>query len=210
MNKKGLIFVFIGVLCIITALAFFIHNSEETHNAYEVSERITDKLRTQIADNMQSSDNILPTDNPNREMPAVRIEGERYTGILEIPALGIELPIAESFDYATLQQTPCIYSGSVYKDNLVIAAHNYDVHFGRISSLGFGYDVIFTDTENNRYAFKTVNIETLNPNQNTELIEKKSKNDWDLTLFTCNYSGAQRIVVRCQRVRSTDGEKKVY
>ena len=188
MNKKGLIFIFIGVLCIITALAFFIHNSAETQNAYESSARITYKLRTQLAEKEQSSDNVLPTDNPDREMPAVRIDGKRYAGILEIPSLGIELPVAESFSYAALQQTPCIYSGSVYKDNLVIAAHNYDVHFGRIGSLGFDYDVIFTDIESNRYTFKTFDIETLNPDQYTALVEKQSKNDWDLTLFTCNYS----------------------
>ncbi len=208
MNKKGLIFIFIGVLCIITALAFFIHNSAETQNAYESSARITYKLRTQLAEKEQSSDNVLPTDNPDREMPAVRIDGKRYAGILEIPSLGIELPVAESFSYAALQQTPCIYSGSVYKDNLVIAAHNYDVHFGRIGSLGFDYDVIFTDIESNRYTFKTFDIETLNPDQYTELVEKKNKNEWDLTLFTCNYSGAQRIVIRCRRVRSE--KKDVY
>ena len=208
MNKKGLIFIFIGVLCIITALAFFIHNSAETQNAYESSARITYKLRTQLAEKEQSSDNVLPTDNPDREMPAVRIDGKRYAGILEIPSLGIELPVAESFSYAALQQTPCIYSGSVYKDNLVIAAHNYDVHFGRIGSLGFDYDVIFTDIESNRYTFKTFDIETLNPDQYTALVEKQSKNDWDLTLFTCNYSGAQRIVIRCRRVRSE--KKDVY
>lgn len=208
MNKKGLIFIFIGVLCIITALAFFIHNSAETQNAYESSARITYKLRMQLAEKEQSSDNVLPTDNPDREMPAVRIDGKRYAGILEIPSLGIELPVAESFSYAALQQTPCIYSGSVYKDNLVIAAHNYDVHFGRIGSLGFDYDVIFTDIESNRYTFKTFDIETLNPDQYTALVEKQSKNDWDLTLFTCNYSGAQRIVIRCRRVRSE--KKDVY
>ena len=83
MNKKGLIFIFIGVLCIITALAFFIHNSAETQNAYESSARITYKLRTQLAEKEQSSDNVLPTDNPDREMPAVRIDGKRYAGILE-------------------------------------------------------------------------------------------------------------------------------
>ena len=208
MNKKGLIFIFIGVLCIITALAFFIHNSAETQNAYESSARITYKLRTQLAEKEQSSDNVLPTDNPDREMPAVRIDGKRYAGILEIPSLGIELPVAESFSYAALQQTPCIYSGSVYKDNLVIAAHNYDVHFGRIGSLGFDYDVIFTDIESNRYTFKTFDIETLNPDQYTALVEKQSKNDWDLTLFTCNYSGAQRIVIRCRRVKKK--KKDVY
>ena len=209
MNKKGLIFVFIGVLCIAAALALFIHNSAETRNASEVSARITGKFRTQVEADRQNSDNTLPTDNPDSKMPAIKIEEKRYTGILEIPSMGIELPVAESFSYAALQQTPCIYSGSVYRDNLVIAAHNYDAHFGRLSSLGFDNEVIFTDAEDNRYYFRTVNIETLNPYQQTDLVEKQNKNDWDMTLFTCNYSGSQRIVVRCRRVRSTSsGEVK--
>ena len=204
MNKKGLLFVFIGVLCIITAIVFFIRNSAETRNAYEISERVAGELKTQIAAEKQNSDNTLPTDNPDRKMPAIRIEEKRYIGILEIPKLEIVLPVAEKFSYEALQQTPCIYSGSVYSNDLVIAAHNYDVHFGRLSSLGFDYDVLFTDTEGNRYSFRTVNIETLNPYQYTDLVEKQKKNEWDLTLFTCNYSGTQRIVVRCRRVRDTE------
>ena len=89
----------------------------------------------------------------------------------------------------------------MYTRDLVIAAHNYDMHFGRISSLNFDSKVIFTDTENHRYVTQVVDIETLRPDQVEELTTKTKKNDWDLTLFTCNYSGSERVTLRCKLVK---------
>ena len=50
-------------------------------------------------------------------------------GILEIPALDLNLVIS-SWSYSSLRLAPCRYSGSAYKGDLVIAAHNYQSHFG--------------------------------------------------------------------------------
>ena len=45
---------------------------------------------------------------------------------------------------------------------------------------------------------EVVNLEMLKPNQNDVLMEKQHENDWDITLFTCNFSGTERITVRCK------------
>ena len=41
----------------------------------------------------------------------------------------------ESWSYPKLKVAPCRYRGSAYLDDLIIAAHNYDRHFGRINTL---------------------------------------------------------------------------
>ena len=131
-------------------------------------------------------------------MPEMTVDGERYAGILRIPELELELPVLAFFDYDSLQVTPCLYSGTIYRRNMVIGAHNFDAHFGRISALGIGSEVDFTDVENNTYRCRVVNLETLKPDQNDVLTEKAHEGDWDITLFTCNYSGTERVTVRCK------------
>ena len=64
-------------------------------------------------------------------------------------------------------------------------------------TLGIGDEVKFTDAEGHEFDCEVVNIETLRPEQTEELTVKKSKNDWDISLFTCNYSGSERVTVRC-------------
>lgn len=195
MSKKGIVFITIGVFCLASAAALFVFNKLRSDNAYAESTRIADIITEQISG---GEDAELPTDNPDREMPEVFIEGRGYGGILEIPDLDLKLSVASDFDYDTLQSSPCIYSGSVYARNLVIAAHNYDMHFGRISSLSYGSRVIFTDAENHSYITEVIGVEVLRPEQVEELTEKTAESDWDLTLFTCNYSGSERITLRCK------------
>ena len=196
MNKKGLIFIIAGLLFIMAALALFVYNTIQSENAGTSSQRIVASLKEQIAKESESAAE-LPTDNPDRVMPALTVEGERYVGILSIPALDLTLPVGEWFSDDSIQVTPCLYSGSIYKRDMVIGAHNYDAHFGRISTLGIGEEVKFTDAEGHEFDCEVVNIETLRPEQTEELTVKKSKNDWDISLFTCNYSGSERVTVRC-------------
>ncbi len=196
MNKKGLIILIAGLLCVAAAIGLFVNNALTSQRAGESSQKITEEIEKKIAEENSGEENTFPTDNPNREMPTVTVEGQDYIGILSIPESELKLPVLASFDYDSLQVTPCLYSGNIYRKNMVIGAHNYDSHFGSIGSLSQGSRVIFTDVENHRYDCEVVNMETLNPEQNDELT-KKFGNDWDISLFTCNYSGSARIVVRC-------------
>ncbi len=81
---------------------------------------------------------------------------------------------------------------------MVIAAHNYRSHFGRLGSLGLGEDVIFTDTDGNRFRFQTADVEVLEPADT----EKMTAGEWPLTLFTCTPGGQSRLAVRCQPIQS--------
>ena len=190
-----------GLLCMAAALAVFLHNRFESQHAQTESAKIVAELSEQISAESEAQSETFPTDNPDRSMPELTVQDARYAGILAIPELDLELPVLASFDYDSLQVTPCLYSGTIYRKNMVIGAHNYDAHFGRISDLRIGSEVRFTDVENNTYNCEVVNLEMLKPNQNDILTEKQHENDWDITLFTCNYSGTERITVRCKIVK---------
>ena len=201
-SKIGVFIIIAGLLCLTAALAFFVFNKVESDHAEESSEKIVSALQSKLGESeKKSAAKEFPTDNPDRKMPALSLEGSDYIGILSIPYLDLELPVLSVLTDDALQITPCLYSGSVYGNDMVIGAHNYDSHFGNISSLVMGASVFFTDAENNLYEYEVANIETLRPEQTEELTKKQRTNDWDLTMFTCNYSGSERITVRCNRIK---------
>ena len=133
---------------------------------------------------------------PDRDMPAVEADSGSYIGVLELPLLGLELPVMESWSYPNLRVAPCRYSGSAYQDDMVVAAHNYKSHFGRLKELRPGDEVRFTDMEGNVFRYAVAELETLGKYD----VEKMTSGDWDLTLFTCTYGGKSRVTVRCQRM----------
>ena len=134
--------------------------------------------------------------NPDMEMPVVTVEGRDYIGLLSIPALGLELPVISDWDYPALRVAPCRYAGSAYQNNLVIAAHNYASHFGRLNRLSPGDEVQFRDTEGNLFSYQVADLEILEPYD----LEQMTAGGYDLTLFTCTLGGSQRLTLRCSRV----------
>lgn len=135
--------------------------------------------------------------NPHMKMPVVEKDGQAYIGVLEIPSLDLTLPVISEWNYARLKKAPCRYAGSAYTDNLVISAHNYKAHFGRIKELDRGSLVAFTDADGNRFEYQVVLKETLSPGD----VKEMKSGEFDLSLFTCTVGGSHRVTVRCDRIR---------
>ena len=130
--------------------------------------------------------------SPNMEMPVETINGIDFIGVLRIPALELELPIISEWNYPNLKAAPCRYSGSAYLNNMIICAHNYSSHFGKLKNLSEEDIATFTDMAGNVFIYKMVERETLNPTD----IEEMEDGDWDLTLFTCTVGGKTRVTIR--------------
>ena len=129
-------------------------------------------------------------------MPTAGVDENGYIGILSIPSQGLELPILAKWSDSGLKIAPARFSGSAYTGDLILAGHNYDSHFGRIPKLQLGDEVYFTDMDGNCFSYEMIDRVILGPND----AEALEAGDWDLTLFTCTYSGANRVTVRCDRV----------
>ena len=134
--------------------------------------------------------------NPKMEMPVLESNGQKYIGVLRIPALDLELPVISEWTYKRFKLAPCRYFGSAYQNNLVIAAHNYDRHFGRLVDLREGDYISFTDADGNRFAYEVVCKETLNPRD----VDEMTSGEFDLTLFTCTVGGSYRVTIRCDKI----------
>lgn len=133
-------------------------------------------------------------------IPTVQVDEWKYIGVLQIPSLRLTLPVLHKWDYSRLRIAPCRYYGSVYKHNMVIAGHNYSVHFSPVRSIRLGADVYFTDVYGTRYHYRVSKTETVQPNDVERMVI--SNGQWELTLFTCNLGGATRFACRCQLIET--------
>ena len=191
--NRGTVWINAGLLLIAAALFLSVYNEWESHeardSARQVIAQLCDELPTEAGE---------PTTLPDvrREMPVKTINGRDYIGVLSIPSLELELPVISQWDYPALKVAPCRYSGSLYQDNLIICAHNYASHFGKLKELQPGDIVLFTDMDEHVVTFQMVERETLNPMD----AEGMEAGDWDLTLFTCTIDGQTRVAIRFERV----------
>lgn len=134
--------------------------------------------------------------NPNMDMPVAEINGDPYVGVLEIPALGLELSVQSGWSYEGLKKSPCRYAGSAYLGNLVICAHNYETHFGTIKNLEPGDSVIFTDMDGNEFRYEVAGTDEIKPLPDTQVLDTGH----GLVLFTCTIGGRTRVVVYCDPI----------
>ncbi len=136
--------------------------------------------------------------NPDIEMPVKVINDQEYIGVLEIPDISLKLPVISKMSYPKLKKAPCRYSGSAYKDDLVIGAHCYEHFFAKLKTLGTGAQVKFTDVDGNLFVYEVTAKETISKHSPDEL----KSGDWELSLFTCPIlaNTDTRIVLRCMRI----------
>ena len=138
-------------------------------------------------------------DDQTKKESLVPADGREYIGIIEVQELGIRLPVLKNYTDADMKTTPCVYFGTRENDNLVIVGHNYDSQFGNFNKLDSSQEVnaILTLLDGTKYYYKSKSLENLNPNQIDEMLS----GEWDMTLFTCSYSGEKRIALRFDLVR---------
>ncbi|MCD8316713.1 MAG: sortase [Eggerthellaceae bacterium] len=199
--KTFLVLGIIFIACAVLLLALNIFDSERARSsaAYAVSELeqkiqvshddIQDESQDDAYDPVVSSE----TEGTDAELSAVSINGSDYMGILAIPSLNLELPVLKDWSYEGLRISPTRYTGSASTRDLVICAHNYDSHFGRLKYLVPGDEITFTDLNGNVYEYEVVISETLEPTDVADMIDSS----YDLSLFTCTIGGKARVTVRC-------------
>ena len=200
-HKIGTFLMLCGMVLLLSSLGLFLSNRREAENA-ELQSSI---LLPQLVDMAQQPETQEETRLPEPEIPEelltpedvkmeeVEIDGHVYIGYLSMPTVELELPIMSDWSYEKLTIAPCRYYGTLRGKDLVLLAHNYDRHFGRLNDLKVGDSVYFTEMDGTVTAYKVVARDILDP----YAVEEMTAGLYDLTLFTCTYGGQSRVTVYC-------------
>ena len=200
MNKKGTALIVLGLCLLLGAAGLAGYNLWDENRAAQSVDSVIRQMETLIPRHGPAElpegmipDHILA---PNMEMPTIEVDGYNYIGYLNIPAVEISLPVMANWSYDNLKEAPCRYAGSAYLDDMVVCAHNYTRHFGRLGRLRIGDTVEFTDVDGNLFTYVVAEKEQLAPDEAKQMLS----GDWDLSLFTCTLGGQYRTTIRCERV----------
>ncbi|MCC8014456.1 MAG: sortase [Eubacterium sp.] len=207
MKKKGSVFIAVGLLMILGAFLLTGYNVLDSLRAERAAAAEAEALRAKLEeaaanalDNFTIDEKPIYVRYPDMQMPEIEIDGVKYVGMLRVPGLGLELPVKGEFSMAGLRTAPCRYTGSVYKDDMIICGHNYNSHFGGLKNLKVGDGAEFTDGDGNVFSYVVSEIVQLDGSDVSGMTEKQEDDSWDLTLFTCTLSGSQRVTVRLLRI----------
>lgn len=185
-----------GLLFVLAALLLTVYNIYSEQKAGNMSAQVLSVLDMEnvTADTENVADYIV---NPQMSMPKKTVDGKDYVGTVSFPVINITLPVMAQWSSENSKIAPCVYEGTPYKNNMIIAGHNYKTHFGPINNLNPGDSVVFKDMDGNIFNYEVIYTEIIDGSDE----EGMKTGDWDMTLFTCTYSGSSRITVRC---KSTD------
>lgn len=218
---KGKYFIISGAVLLLAALSLILYNVYEDRKSGEYAETVLAELKIDISEAAAATENIeeettepvedvfskyeeKPTEPVDEAPETIEIDGESYIGILQIPALGIELPVMAEWSYPNLKKSPCRYVGNPNSKNLIIAAHNYSSHFGRISELRSGDEILFTDVNGKVFRYSVAMTENIG-GKDIEAMMKDIDDNWQLTLFTCTLGGQSRVSVRAEEIEASEG-----
>lgn len=197
MRKVGIFCIILGILCLLAAGGWVVYNILEAKSAENAANVLLQDVHEQIAMTEEPAQ-IAPEEPIMQQMLTTQVSGYDCIGILSIPALELELPVLTDWTYEKLKVAPCVYYGSYYEKNFVIAAHNYEGHFKKLSQLQAGDLLSLTDVSGHKRVYEVVLLETLPGDATEEMITA----DFDLSLYTCTPGGGSRITVRCNAVGS--------
>lgn len=181
----------IGIFCVVCSISLCAYNVYDSYRSYFVSKQKMNAYHVVKTSVGSIPDYVL---NPDMDMSEVDVDGISCIGTLEIPSLDLNLCVTSTCSDENMKQLLCRYYGSIYKNNMVIVAHNYWFHFGRLNTLKSGDEVIFTDVSGNQFKYSVDAMDVVSPESVAEVTNGK----WPLTLVTCTLDSQNRVVVRCK------------
>lgn len=199
LKKLGIFFMITGAVLSLSALLLFVFNCYKKSSSGQEAEILLEEVISVIEERESPALTASEEESEIREatlsdeFPVAEINGYEYIGYLSIPSLELDLPVMAEWDYTRLEIAPCRQFGFSKADSLVIAAHNYRTHFGKLSTLEIGSEVYFTDMDGFENRYKVQSVSTLSP----DAVDAVQNSGHALVLYTCTYEGLNRVAVFC-------------
>lgn len=207
-KTHGLCCILLGAALLIAALSLVLYNMNENKKGGEAANSILNELKIGMPETTQATtittieEDLFAeyakydtTTTPVIEEATTYVGDYSYIGIISVPSLEIELPVMSEWSYPRLNISPCRYKGTIADKDIIIAAHNYYSHFGRLRNLAGGEEIIFTDANGYPHYYEVLQVTEIN-GKDIEAMDFGSADEWDLTLFTCTIGGQSRVTVR--------------
>lgn len=174
------------ILCSAALLAF-------QHFRAGAAERKSQAVVSQLEALLPERTPGIPGNYVEPAMPVLELDGEDFSGLLDVPAFGVTLPVGSSWDTGKLGFYPCRFWGSVNDNSLVIGGTDQQGQFDFCDQIHPGASVTVTDLTGAEFTYSVTRVDRA----------KHADAQWlcceayDLTLFARSTYSLEYIAVRC-------------
>ncbi|MGE4276988.1 MAG: hypothetical protein AB7E30_07415, partial [Lawsonibacter sp.] len=102
--RRDIFLMAIGGLFLVSALFLMAFNRMEETRADHLATETVQVLTQQIIPDLPDQ---TDTETTAEQIQLVSVEGEDYIGVLDIPALGLSLPVMDNWSDPKLKKAPC-------------------------------------------------------------------------------------------------------
>lgn len=176
----------IGAVLILCALCLMVLFQIRASGNVRKSEATAKKIQSLLQERTRG----MPEMYPDAPMPVLEIDGKDYIALLEIPAFGLTLPVADVWDRSQTSR----FWGSVYAEPLVIGGTDYPRQFDFCDKIENGTTVTVTDMTGAQFTYKVARVDRAKHAETQWLTSA----NWDLTLFCRALYSMEYVAVRCQ------------
>lgn len=201
-RRAGTLVSIIGAALLLGALSLSLYHIYKNDRVRRESEELLSDLKDSMRETSEENGgsagdttgkNVGGGDEDGTDVSDWR---EDVAGILTIPSLKLELPVLDGWNYEKLKKAPCIQYGSIEDGRLVIAAHNYRHHFGKLSRLEKGDEVMFAGLDGRTVTYRVESVETIGKDG----LQRIKESGYELVMYTCTLSGRERTAVFCHKM----------
>lgn len=132
-----------------------------------------------------------------QEMPVYQIDGRDFSALIDVPLLGVTLPIYSTWDAGKITSFPCRFSGSVYDGSLIVGGSDQDGQFSFLEQISPGCLITITDMTGVEFSYVVERIERSRSAQADVLMDDAS----DLTVFARDSYSLDYVIARCSAGR---------
>lgn len=189
MKRKLSIPLVLGIALILCSLGLVLFCQIRLHLGAKQSQLAVSSIEALLPDRAPG----VPGSSPNAGMPVLEVNGTDYVALLEVPALGITLPVAAHWDENKLSAAPARFYGSTDDHTLVIGGADDERQLGFCDKIEQGGVITVTDMTGAQFTYTVSNVDRARYADAQWLTGADS----DLTLFCHDLYSMQYIAVRC-------------
>ena len=109
-SKAGIFLMLAGGAAIIFSLIIIAVNIRLDSQGKKNSENVLNILESEISSYSEDENNITYTDgNGLKKSKTISVDNNYYSGIIDIPEIGIKLPVMSEWNYDNLNISPCLF-----------------------------------------------------------------------------------------------------
>lgn len=190
MQKKRASFLgILGIGLILCSAAMLLFQHFRAHTAAVSAKAVVSQMEAMLPERTAG----IPGIYADPAMPVLELEGEDYSGLLDVPAFGVTLPVGSSWDPGKLSRYPCRFWGSVNDNSLVIGGTDQQGQFDFCDKIDLGAIITVTDMTGAKFTYSVTQVDRA----------RHADADWlcseayDLTLFARANFSLEYIAVRC-------------